>query len=117
VSEQKTFKKGDRVHIHSLDTDGEVQRERIPGETADDEFYVVKTIHYCRPSDLELLDEHREAERKKHEAESQKRFDRFVRAHEKIMAGDTSREAVLEYISAANEHSVAMGRPPLFIKK
>ncbi len=117
MPEQKTFKKGDKVYIKSLNTDGEVVRERIPGETEDDQFYVVKTIHYCRPSELVLLDEHREAERKNREAEIQQKFDRFTRAHKRIMAGDTSPEAASEYISAANEHSAAIGRPPLFVKK
>jgi hypothetical protein len=117
MSEQEPFKKGDKVYIKSLDTDGEVVRERIPGETVDDQFYVVKTIHYCRPSELELLDEHRDAERKSREAEIQQKRDRVERAQKKIVAGDTSQGAASEYFAAINDLWTAMGRPPLFVKK
>jgi hypothetical protein len=115
AQETKPLKKNDEVYIKSLGLYGNVLGGRAAGEQEEDQFYTVQITYHCRPSDLELVDH--EADRKKHEAEIQQKFDRFTRAHEKIMAGDTSREAMSEYISATNDHQAAMGRPPLFVKK
>jgi hypothetical protein len=115
AQETKQLSKNDEVYIKSLGLYGKVLDIRGADEPIEDQVCTVEIIRYCRPTDLDLID--REAERKKREAEIQRKSNRLTEARAKIAAGDRSNEAALEFLNAADDLAQALGYRPLLVTK
>ncbi len=120
AEEMKPLMQNAEVYIKSLDMIGRVMRVRPGdvGEPEQDKLYEVQITRYFRRTDLELDDP--EAERKKREADFQRKTERLAAAKtrvEEIAAaeGDAKFAALSEFLVAADDVWQALGHKPLLV--